>query len=158
MARKRKWFCTDSYGGEADIEAETAEEAAELFVDWGSDDSSTFWVDVRCVPVVDGKLQRDEYEVVTITVEPNEPDCPMDQHGIHDWQQPQFLGGDPYNPGVQGHGGGACGVDVCVQCGCGRHWDSWAQRPDTGQQGLSSVQYVEHEFEDEIERRRDEDD
>lgn len=41
------------------------------------------------------------------------------------------------------HGGGVVVREVCAVCGCYRETDSWAQRPDTGEQGLKSIAYEE---------------
>jgi len=51
----------------------------------------------------------------------------------HDWVQGQ----------VMGSGGGVCYVETCSLCGARRHVDTWAQNPETGEQGLTSISYVE---------------
>lgn len=95
----------------------------------------TYWVDVM--------VKNEATEEVlseTVTLEPDEPDCAKGR--AHDWQSPyEVLGGLKENPGVWGHGGGAIIREVCAHCGRYRVIDSWAQRPDTGEQGLTSVTY-----------------
>jgi hypothetical protein len=137
------WSCTDGQGGPEVIEAETAEEAAQEYVDGGSwgmevEGATTTWIDVRCTPIVDGKPDDDERECVTVTLQPPEPKCTESEH---DWQSPEWLGGCSENPGVWGKGGGVVCTDVCSHCGTYRVTDTYAQRSDTGEQGLRSVSY-----------------
>ena len=50
-------------------------------------------------------------------------------------------------------GGGVVIAEVCVQCGCKRTTDTWAQDRSTGEQGLTSVGYERKAFSaDEIAR------
>jgi hypothetical protein len=136
-----KYFVTDSACGSVEkIEADSAEEAAKIFCmggDWG-DGSETTWVDVYVYssdPDIDDDPDR---EMVTVTIEPDEPPC---TESAHAWKSPGWLGGCSENPGVWGHDGGARGTKVCAHCGIYCDWDSWAQRSSTGQQGLDSVAY-----------------
>ena len=138
-----KWICTD---GNADIEitAETAEEAAREYVDGGEweNSSETWWIDIECTPLGDdGEFDpyTVESETVTIEVEPEEPEC---TEADHDWCSPlEVVGGIESNPGAWGHGGGVKITEVCRHCGAYRITDTWAQRPDTGEQGLRSIEY-----------------
>lgn len=125
--------CSDTYLA-ADTMEEAIEEAHELTRDSFSDETveETSWVDGWVIGS-DGSEER-----ITTTIDPEEPTCP---NGEHDWCQPEWLGGCAENPGVWGHGGSVMGTDVCRHCGLAKHWDSWAQRPDTGEQGLHSVRY-----------------
>jgi hypothetical protein len=136
------YICDDG-NAEIEIEADSAQDAAQEYVDegdWG-DDAKTFWVDVWVTPLDDEGLAG-ERECITVTVKPDEPDCAHEAG--HAWGQPyELLGGLRENPGVVGSGGGVKGRDVCLLCGVARDWDNWAQRPDTGEQGLSSVEYVQ---------------
>lgn len=133
------YSCTD---GNADIEidAETPQEAAQEYVDggdWGDSDS-TQWISVW---VSGGDLDEGDSERITITIEPNEPDCTGERDG-HEWTAPwDVVGGLKESPGVYGHGGGVTIREVCMHCGCGRLTDTWAQDPSTGEQGLTSVSY-----------------
>ena len=80
-------------------------------------------------------------ELVTVTLDPDEPDCSGDEH---EWAAPyKLVGGIRENPGVWGHGGGVIINEVCLSCGCARVTDTWAQDPATGVQGLRSVAYYE---------------
>jgi hypothetical protein len=129
----KTYTVTDRMGSENIIDANSPEEAAREYAEDGAygQDERTVWVDVW---VTEGEEDdEDEAEIITVTLEPPEPDCAEGEG--HDWQQPEWLGGPV------GHGGGAIGTDVCARCGAYRHWDSWAQRSDTGEQGLYRVEY-----------------
>jgi len=77
----------------------------------------------------------------TVTIDPPEPACTTPGRAGHDWQAPHDLvGGLEQNPGVFGNGGGVIVHQVC-DCGVWRIRDTWAQRNDTGEQGLDSVRY-----------------
>jgi hypothetical protein len=77
-------------------------------------------------------------ERITIEIEA-EPDCEAEEH---DWQSPyEVVGGVKENPGVRGHGGGVIIKECCAHCGRYRFTDTWAQRRDTGEQGLRRVSY-----------------
>lgn len=142
------WIADD---GNCEVEcpyADSAREAAEEYVsdgDWG-DDSSTSWVDVHTWRIGlqlgdDGveEIRVDE-ETHTIAIEPREPAC-ADGHE-HDWRSPHsVVGGCESNPGVWAHGGGVVITEVCLHCGRYRDTDTWAQHPQTGEQGLRSVEY-----------------
>ena len=77
---------------------------------------------------------------VTVAIDPPEPDCL--KGGEHRWRSPHDLvGGIESNPGVWGSGGGVLIIECCMRCGCARTTDTWAQDPETGEQGLTSVRY-----------------
>lgn len=66
------------------------------------------------------------------TLDQIEPDC-SDDRG-HVWSSDHaIVGGCRSNPGVRGHGAGTTSAAACLRCGCGRLYDSWWQRPDTGE-------------------------
>lgn len=97
--------------------------------------TETIWTDIHAVCE-----ESDEHESVTVEIEPDAPRCEAGHD--HDWQAPyEVLGGLAENPGVQGHGGGVLIREVCAHCGAYRITDTWAQRMDTGEQGLTSVAY-----------------
>lgn len=135
-----KFVCNDGTA-EIEIEADTAQEAAQEYVDggdWG-DGTSTIWIDVSCTPLDEnGEKVTDEAKWVTITLEPDEPKC-SDGKG-HDWTS-EGEGGLEENPGVFGNGGGVLIYQHCRNCGLRKIIDTWAQRTDTGEQGLRSVEY-----------------
>ena len=109
--------------------------------DYG-DLKSTIWVEAHVVEVEDGYVDT-IVATVTVAIDPTEPEC--EAAGEHDWHSPhEIVGGCKENPGVWGHGGGVVITEVCACCGCERVTDTWAQRSDTGEQGLTSVSYTEH--------------
>lgn len=123
------------------IEADSPAEAAQEYVDggdWGDTDESTRWVTVAVAEEPDG----DDAQDVRVTLEPTEPECAEGES--HDWRAPYaVLGGLEENPGVWGNGGGVILRRVCRHCGTYRVTDTWAQDPETGEQGLTSVSYEE---------------
>lgn len=138
----------DDGGSETEIEATSTQDAVRqarewaLGGDWDQSDT-TFWVDVR----VTGEAGDEER--VTVAIDPPEPECSAEEG--HDWQSPhEVVGGVTENPGVWGHGGGVIITECCMRCGCRRDTDTWAQRPDTGEQGLQSVRYEEAAFADKL--------
>ena len=130
------YTCWDDSGTKIEIEAADAGTAAQSFVDAGCWDvlDDTVWVDVTV-----REEDATNEEIVTIVIDPDEPAC--DEHA-HDWTSPHdIVGGLKENPGVWGHGGGVVITEVCAHCGCQRTTNTWAQRHDTGEQGLTSVSY-----------------
>lgn len=88
---------------------------------------------------VDGRVKRewgDWEEQITIQIDPDEPAC--EEGHEHSWQE-----SGPYS-----HGGGVIYRDRCRHCGVVRVTDTWAQRPDTGEQGLRSVRYERYDDDD----------
>ena len=152
-------------GAEEAIEVDSVEEArteARAWLrggDWSGVDTS-IWVDARlaadhaeiaegevCPFCDDPNQERCDGERVTVRIDPAEPRC-VDRETSHDWQSPhEIVGGLRENPGVWGHGGGVISREVCVRCGCERTTDTWAQRRDTGEQGLTSVSYEPRKYE-----------
>jgi hypothetical protein len=173
------YYCNDG-NAELEIEAESAQDAAQEYVDggdWGEGEKTT-WVSVcvtpRCVmcegsgedenaadDATDeekecvscdgtGRIEADR-EYITITIEPDEPSCTDSRGDDHDWQSPiELVGGIKENPGVFGHGGGVRIHEVCIYCGTERVTDTWAQNPANGEQGLNSVEYEEGKYADEV--------
>jgi hypothetical protein len=104
----------------------------------------TIWIDARIYEAHDagGGQERELVHVddVTVSLDPDAPECA--EGGEHEWQTPiELVGGIKENPGVIGHGGGVLITSVCPHCGAERVEDTWAQRVDTGEQGLASVAY-----------------
>src|SRR5690606_4202298 len=134
------YYATD---GNAEVEyrtAKSAKEAAREYVetgDWG-ERNETIWIDVLAYrkalvvgendDVVEVRIDEQRH---TITLDPNEPDCTDGQ--THDWR-----GRD-----MRSHGGGLIITEVCAHCGRRRIHNTWAQRPDTGEQGLGAIEYRE---------------
>jgi hypothetical protein len=116
-------------------------EACERADEWareGDWDTSTGTVYVDVWVLEDG--EGGEEDRVTVAIHQDEPGCTAG--GDHDWRSPHWLvGGIESNPGVQGSGGGVLITEACLRCGCRRTTDTWAQRRDTGEQGLTEVTY-----------------
>lgn len=153
----RDWILREEGYDYATIEAASAEEALEEARDNvdianypgfdGEARTSTIWVsvNVRCE-------ETDEEDSATVQCDPDEPEC---EGTAHDWQSPyDLLGGLKENPGVQGHGGGVVIEEVCMRCGCARITDTWAQNPETGEQGLEGVSYEPEKYADALEEKR----
>lgn len=143
-----KFICTDG-NADIEIEAETSREAAQEYVDggdWNLDDG-TIWITVYTTEIDDGEeVGENQHE---IAIDPPEPDCEPGHD--HDWQSPyDLVGGIKENPGVWGKGGGVVMEEVCVVCGCARHTDTWAQNPENGVQGLTSLRYEAGKFASEV--------
>ena len=105
--------------------------------DYG-DVKSTIWVDTQII--YDGDI----IAVHTTAIDPDEPDCTEDEHDFR--QSYELFGGCKENPGVWGHGGGVIIHEACYHCGCKRIHNTWAQRMDTGEQGLESITYEDKAF------------
>lgn len=149
------YVVTDGEGSDVVIEAPTAEEAAQEFIETGAYEppTATEWVDVRVAALPpdsglepgdewlsEGLRESLEWDRVTVRIDPEEPECSATDG--HDWRSPHsVVGGVKENPGVWGHGGGVIITEVCRHCGVYRVTDTWATRPDTGDQGLRSVEY-----------------
>jgi hypothetical protein len=141
-------YIADDGNAEVEYGTETPLEAAQEYVDdgdWGGDDNKTSWITVYTWPVYslgDARLaDSDNKESHTITLEPEVPICTEDEH---EWVTPwEILGGLKENPGVQGNGGGVICLEICKHCGCLKVTDTWAQNPETGEQGLTAVEYEE---------------
>lgn len=96
---------------------------------------------LRCTALLDRENCDNQQESVTVRFDQDEPKCSSDDG--HDWQSPySIVGGIKENPGVWGHGGGVVINECCMNCGCQKSTDTWAQRGDTGEQGLTSVSYT----------------
>lgn len=145
----RPWILRDD-GVEETIDACDLDEARERAEEWAREGGwdltgGTIWVDVAIID----PATRERVERVTVQIDQPEPRCERGHE--HDWQSPhEIVGGLKENPGVWGHGGGVIITEVCMHCGCARITDTWAQRPDTGEQGLTSVSYEPGRYADEI--------
>jgi hypothetical protein len=128
--------------GDTVIEAESMEAAVKLATEWvragdWGEFQKTKWVDFSIQE--QGSDHHDEY---TVTIDPKEPECAEDC--THEWVIPiEVVGGVKENPGVYGHGGGVTMTSICKHCGWYRIIDTWAQRPDNGEQGLEGTEYRE---------------
>lgn len=123
-----------------------AHDTAKEWAEGGDYDLSSgpVYVDLRLAMETDDGYESgrgsDDEERLTVIVAATEPGCSHDDG--HDWQSPfEIVGGIEENPGVWGKGGGVIITECCMRCGCKRTTDTWAQRPDTGEQGLTEVSY-----------------
>lgn len=135
-------YCRDSIH----TSVEDALETARGNVERGnySDAEGTIWIDVSVHCEATGESQS-----TTVQLDEDEPGCADGEE--HEWESPhEIVKGIAENPGVWGKGGGAIIHEVCLRCGCARITDTWAQRRDTGEQGLTSVSYDRELYSDEI--------
>ena len=128
---------------DAEIEAETAQEAAQEYVDggdWG-DNLKTIWITVGCWPVGTSDAP-DAHEHIKIQLDPNEIDCGLGRHD-HDWQAPiELVGGIEPNPGCRANNGpGVTTNEICLRCGLRRQINTGAQDPYDGQRGYTAISY-----------------
>lgn len=143
--------------GHADIECSTLPEARRVLDDWIKDGSwedseNTWWLDVTLYKA-DGRGGWECIDGLTHTVAPTEPPC--DDDGEHWWTDDvRIVGGIDSSPGVWGHGGGVRCHEACRICGASRVTDTWAQRPDTGEEGLDSIEYQEAHYAEIFDARR----
>ena len=76
----------------------------------------------------------DEVDTLGITWQPSEPPCAEDEgHMQHSWRDGI----------VRCSGGGVIYTDTCRHCGMERTTDTWAQDPNNGSEGHTSVSYSE---------------
>lgn len=119
----------------------TPDEALDDLAEMYEPESHTYWVHLACWPVDEAGHPIGPQYTRTITVHPCEPDCTAQ---AHHWARPHaVVGGLEENPGVWGHGGGVITTEVCEHCRVQRITDTWAQDPETGEQGLVSLCYRE---------------
>lgn len=96
----------------------------------------TIWVRVRVKCEATG-----ENDSAKVACDPVPPKC-GDGNQDHDWQTPlRIVGGIAENPGVWGNGGGVRIHEACMNCGCAKITDTWAQDRESGEQGLTSVEF-----------------
>lgn len=119
----------DESGHKVTIHATSAKEAAQAYVesgDWDESSQSVF----HDVYVDDGEDTSSH----TIVVDPLEPPCAEDDgHDEHDWVE----------VGVRGNGGGVIVEERCRNCGLRKVTDTWAHNPSNGEQGFTTIQYLE---------------
>ena len=144
-------------GASQPIEADDLQDALEQAEEWVRDgdwdvSGGTIWVHAYLTVIDDdGEISGHR---ITAQIDPESPLCDDGQE--HDWQAPySIVGGIKENPGVWGHGGGVMITEVCMICGCERVTDTWAQDPETGEQGLDSVQYEGSKYADEVQALRE---
>lgn len=128
-------------GAEEEFTAESLEAARDYADHWlcegWNECEGPFWIDGWLTWVdEDG---GDCEEKITVQVDPPEPRCVAD---AHDWRgEYDVVGGLKENPGVFGNEGGVEILRVCIHCNILRVVNTWAQRPDTGQQGFTTTIY-----------------
>jgi hypothetical protein len=127
-------YTITSGDGNTEIEAGSFEEAREEAEDWinagwdHSDDEGNTYIDVHL------KREDGEEDSFTVIFEQEEPTCRKSiwGNGEHSW----------YEKGTWGRGGGTVTVEHCEYCDMKRTTDTWATRPDTGEQGFTEVKYT----------------
>ena len=130
-----KYKIDDGWDQTMEVEAETAEKAVEkAWEEIGPDfepAENTYWADITAF---DPEDKTDSCSLVT-QIDPVEPDCehPEGHNWIYDT--------------ARGHGGGVITWETCSHCGVQQVTDTWGQRPDTGEQGFTTVEYLESDDE-----------
>jgi len=141
-----RYLMRDDGGSENLVEAPSMQEAVKLAHIWvrgGSWHTSeqTVYVSVR---VFGYDNEEGESESFSVTLPQDEPSC---TEGDHNWQAPyDIVGGLKENPGVFGKGGGVLINECCMNCGCQKQTDTWAQNPCNGVQGLMSITYTRNAY------------
>lgn len=154
-------YSIEGDGGSTVRDGTPDQDHRDALADWvraGNWDEATLpiWV-AASVTMVD-PVTGDRIDVcdARVEIEAEEPDC---EDGCeHDWRSPHsVLGGLRENPGVVGHGGGVIITEVCRHCATYRRTDTWAQDPETGEQGLTAVTYRDSDVDSQAwaARRRD---
>lgn len=121
------FYRCDDGSGEQDIEADSAQEAAEQYArecDYEIDRRSIFVV----VNTEDFEGDTDSF---TVVLDPEEPEC--EEGYTHDWRR----------TAVQGNGGGTLTSEECRWCGAQRTSNTWATNPSDGTQGHRTIEYAE---------------
>lgn len=116
----------DESGHAETLEADSAEEAAQGYVDGGD------WPETRATRWHDVWTQRagEAVERHIIEVSPTPPEC-SDGSLRHDWQASEPIR----------NGGGVVLWEKCATCGATSRTNTWAMRLDTGEQGLFEIRY-----------------
>ena len=120
----------DESGEKVTIYAASAAEAAEEYVESGNWDDSSNQSVFHDVWVHDGEDTSSH----TVVVAPEEPECSGHEH---DWVETY----------VRGNGGGVLVEERCRNCGLRKVTDTWAHNPSNGEQGFTTIQYLEEENE-----------
>jgi len=126
------YFCDDG-NAEITIEADSAQDAAQEYVDDGEwnfgDNRSTAWVTV----MVWEDVEDADVQSITIEIEPPEPDCDNGTDTEHEWEDDGEPRGDD--------NGGIASNETCKWCGLRKVWRSRPSCPDTGQVMDGSTTY-----------------
>jgi hypothetical protein len=113
------------------ITADTAQEAAEEFLNWLENEPDHETRRASCTVAHYGDLWG-AGEIHTIQLDPTEPPC-IDDDG-HAWTAPyDIVGGLPENPGVFGRGAGVRIHKICSRCGQHHFIDTSAEDVSSGE-------------------------
>lgn len=119
------YLCNDG-NAEVTIEAEGPREAAEAYASDFDPQERTYWVKVRV-----SSAEGEPVDTVRVAIHPKEPPCGA---FVHKWEVEE--------DGVRGSGGGVVVWERCVHCGARMRTDTWAQDPQDGTQGHTSLHYA----------------
>jgi len=139
-----KFIAWDQYVSEyfySETYQEALKEAKEWYcdADWGQSEK-TCWIEFLFGLSNEAGDEPEDYDTITVALEPDCPECVDSDE--HDFQSPyKIVGGIKENPGVFGNGGGVIITEVCVKCVFKKTTDTWAQNPNNGEQGLTSIAY-----------------
>lgn len=135
---EERWCILNEEGGDYDRVWATPDEALEIAVDnvdranYDGDEEQILkplFLHVAVYSDLDGRRRLERSQ--TVLLDGEEPPCPDGGHGEHDWSE-DYL---------RGKGGGVVEHEICRLCGAGRLVDSWAQDPETGDQGWTTTSY-----------------
>lgn len=126
-----KKFIVVEEGGETEVEASDAAQAASEYVeDQYHGSTRTIFVDVRVFAIGD-RITRKNGKSFSFVLQPDEPKC--SRKGEHQWEDgPIFASG----PSV-------AYTDTCSRCGLRRRTDNNGQNPEDGTQGHRTLEYLD---------------
>lgn len=125
-----KKFIVVEEGGETEVEASDAAQAASEYVEDQYHGSRTIFVDVRVFAIGD-RITRKNGKSFSFVLQPDEPKC--SRKGEHQWEDgPIFASG----PSV-------AYTDTCSRCGLRRRTDNNGQNPEDGTQGHRTLEYLD---------------
>lgn len=93
---------------------------------------STVWCDYDLLDARGELISTHEVEV-----DPIQPRCADGFRDSHDWREVEGS--------IRGNGGGITYREECAHCRAQKHVNTWAHRPDNGQQGKTSIRYERDE-------------
>jgi hypothetical protein len=125
------YTCCSNGSDRYEIEASSAEAAANIYASDFTPENKTYWV--NCL-VYKGS-EEEEVENIRITIDPEIPKCENfygEVKDSHKWESDR----------ISGNNGGVIIVERCCHCDCKKITNTYDYDPETGEQGFESVKYV----------------